>query len=117
VQQIPDLTAAYERFRAQGFEILSISFDDSVERVVSFRKEKQPMAWWHHHAERGFDGDLARTFQVTAIPKVLLVDRSGTIVATRGGVEGDKLMEAVARALAEPPTPSAAPAAVSDSAH
>ena len=94
---MPELHTAYEEFGGENFEILSISFDGAPEDVAKFRKKKWDMPWLHAFAEGNFQSDLAKTFEVSGIPKPILVDPNGMIIATEMELRGEKLSQTLAR--------------------
>jgi thiol-disulfide isomerase/thioredoxin len=91
VAEIPALTRAYEKFKDRRFEILSLSFDNSPHQVRVFREKRYRMSWMHGFVERGFGSHLARVFDVQNIPRQILVDENGTIVANDEELRGDQL--------------------------
>ncbi len=95
--EMPNLHSAYERFRGDGFEILSISLDQSINDIAGFRAGKWRMPWLHAFAEGMFSADVCTTFEVSAIPKPVLVDPNGVIVATGPALRGSSLEETLAR--------------------
>jgi thiol-disulfide isomerase/thioredoxin len=98
IAEMPTLHAAYERFRDRGFEILSLSFDDSVEQVRQFRTTEFPMPWLNAYLPEGFSGDIAERFEVRGLPKPVLVGPDGRILALSSGKLRGALLE---RTLAE----------------
>ena len=101
IGEMPELHTAYEEFGGDNFEILSISFDGAPEDVLKFREKKWAMPWLHAFAEGSFNSDLAKEFEVTGIPKPILVDPNGVIVATEGELRGPKLSKTLARYLGD----------------
>ena len=99
VGEMPNLHSAYDRFTGDNFEIISISFDQSVEDITEFRADKWKMPWLHAYMEGGFAADMAREFEVTGIPKPVLVDPEGTIVAAGPELRGERLEETLAQHL------------------
>jgi len=99
VDEIPNMQKAYELYRSAGFEILSISFDDSPEAVAKFRKQKYPMPWQNGFAKDGFSGAVAKDFDLTGLPSPILVDRSGTIIALDWELRGRRLFSTLDRVL------------------
>lgn len=91
VGEMANLHKVYEKFKAKNFEILSISFDEKPEFVAKFRQQKWKMPWLNSVIEKGFDSDLAKHFEVTALPKPILVDPNGKIIATEEKLRGDEL--------------------------
>jgi hypothetical protein len=94
-----NLHSVYERFGGGDFEILSISLDQRVGDVGEFRAEKWEMPWLHAFLEGAFYADMAREFEVSGIPKPVLVDPQGTILAAGPELRGDRLEETVAQHL------------------
>ncbi len=91
VGEMEHLHNAYEKYKDRNFEILSISFDSKPEKVHSFRKDKWKMPWLHSFAERGFQNELAQKFEVIGIPKPILIDESGKIIAVEIKLRGKAL--------------------------
>jgi len=100
VREMGALHAAYEKYRGQGLEILSLSLDQRQEAIPPFRVN-WPMPWRHGYLEGGFTSDLARSFGVTSIPKPILVDPSGKILAVGRALRGQALDETLREALGE----------------
>jgi thiol-disulfide isomerase/thioredoxin len=102
VDEMENLHKVYEKYRKMGFEILSLSFDAVPEDVQSFRAKKWRMPWQH-----GFIGkDEFRVgssssdyFEVQEIPKAVLVDRTGRIVAAGTDLVGDKLRKELVKLM------------------
>jgi hypothetical protein len=90
---------AYELYRREGFEILSISFDDSPDAVVKFQRQKYPMPWQNGFARDDFSGAVAKDFDLTGLPSPMLVDRSGTIIALDWELRGRRLFSTLEREL------------------
>jgi thiol-disulfide isomerase/thioredoxin len=106
VGEMPYLERTYSEYGGNDFQILSISFDRSVADIERFRQENWKMPWLHAFAEGMFQSPIAAAFEVTAIPKPVLVDPQGVIVAVGPSIRGEHLEEAVGQALGtEPPLP------------
>ena len=97
VREMPNLHNAYERFEGGEFEILSISLDQSVDDIAGFRAGEWKMPWLHAFAEGMFSDEVATQFEVSGIPKPVLVDPEGVIAATGLELRGDRLEETLAR--------------------
>jgi len=100
VGEMENLHKAYERFKSKNFEILSLSLDQKPEDVVRFREDKWKMPWLHTFVTN--DTALTNAFEVVAIPRPLLVDGSGKIVAMEGDLRGPQLEVTLARFLGAP---------------
>ena len=97
VGEMPTLTQAYEEYKDKGLEILSVSFDMQPEKVASFRNGQWKMPWKNGFVPGAFDNPMAKDFEVTSIPKPVLVDSTGTILATAGKLRGRALETTLAR--------------------
>ncbi len=89
------VTRAYQEFHSRGLEVLSLSFDESPEAVWSFwrraAKKGLAMTWSNGFVDGGFDGASALAFEITGLPRPLLVDRTGKIVAMDADLRGARL--------------------------
>lgn len=81
VREMPGLHQAYEEYKDENFIILSLSFDGAPGDIGKFR-EKWQMPWLHSFIDHAFESELAKTFEVAGIPKPILVDPKGKIIAT-----------------------------------
>ena len=74
------LSRMYEEFKGPDFEIISVSMCFKIEDVFYFRKNKLPMPWFNTHLEKWQpEQGVLLDFEVVAIPKVILVDKTGII--------------------------------------
>lgn len=99
VAEMGNLHSAYEKYRDKNFEIVSLSFDRNVSDITRFRKGKWKMPWMHTFVDGGFDSDLADRFEVLGIPKPVLIDAEGKIIATERDLRGSALDRTLARVL------------------
>ncbi|HID40158.1 MAG TPA: TlpA family protein disulfide reductase [Calditrichaeota bacterium] len=99
IGEMPKLHEAYKKFKGPRFTILSLSFDGKEDDVRKFRKERWPMPWLHAFVKGGFNSDLAKKFEVMGIPKPILVDPDGTIVAKEADLRGSQLEETLKKYL------------------
>jgi thiol-disulfide isomerase/thioredoxin len=100
IAELPNLRAVYDRYHAQGFEVVGVSLDESRERLTEFIRDKQvpwPQIFFDKDGRRGWANPLARRYQVNAIPDMLLVDQDGRLVP--GIMRGPALEQEVARLL------------------
>ncbi len=103
VAEMPNLHKVYERFHPRGFEILSLSFDTRPDVIPPFRASKWGMPWLHTFVENGFASSLAESFEVLGIPKPILIDDKGNIIATEESLRGEELEKTLARLYGENP--------------
>jgi peroxiredoxin len=77
VADLPALQAAYARYHARGFEVVSISLDETVDPLADFVKARK-LPWRQiHNATCG--GDAVEAFGVNNIPATFLVAPDGTL--------------------------------------
>ena len=79
--EIPFLKTAYERFHNKGFEIVSVSLDDKKQAWLASLRQFQ-MPWIHVSDSKGFNSAVNELYHVPSIPKTLLLDKTGKIIAT-----------------------------------
>ena len=90
--EMPNLHAAWAKFKGRPFDILSLSFDRKVEHIAPFRAQAAtPMPWKHAFIEGGFQNPLAEAYGVKGIPKPLLIGPDGKILASGADLRGAKL--------------------------
>jgi thiol-disulfide isomerase/thioredoxin len=90
-REMPFLHDAYTRFHAQGFEIVSVAFDQSPGKVIAFRHEHFPMPWQHVYATAEIEAEATRIFQLDSFPRAILIDRNGTVLRVDSGLRGPVL--------------------------
>lgn len=96
IEEFPNLRAAYQRYDRDELAILSVSLDEERNTVTSFL-QNHDLPWQHAFAKEAFGSPIAEQFQVTAIPKPVLVGPDGTIVAAGRRLQGETLMETLGR--------------------
>ena len=97
--EIPYLKRAYQAFHSKGFEILSVSLDDKRDKWLDAVRQYQ-MPWLHASDVRGFSSIVNELYHVPAIPKTLLLDKTGKIIAT--DLRGVYLEQKLAELLGQP---------------
>ncbi len=99
IGEMENMHKAYERFKGKKFQIISFSFDAKPEDVVAFREKEWKMPWLHAFIEKGFESDLAKRFEVMGIPKPILVDGDGKILAMENELRGEELEKTLEKFL------------------
>jgi thiol-disulfide isomerase/thioredoxin len=99
VAEVPGVHRSYDKYHAQGLEVLSVSLDNKVEDIHQFLQTKDSMPWHHVFAPLTDRKALMDSFEFIGIPRPILVDRQGKIVATDYDLRGDRLDASVRRAL------------------
>ncbi len=101
--EMPQLHAAYEKFKSKGFQVLSLSFDNKAEDIPPYRADpSHAMPWNHAFVEDGFRSPLAVAYGVRGIPKPILVGPDGKILATETDLRGDNLDRTLEKFLGKP---------------
>ncbi len=91
VGEMPYIHKAYDRYKRKNFTILSISFDRSVDDIKKFRKDKWKMPWLHTFLDKNVRDKVAQRFEVSGIPKPILVSPEGIILAMENELRGEEL--------------------------
>jgi thiol-disulfide isomerase/thioredoxin len=103
VAELPNIRAAYDKYHADGLEVVSVSLDFERSALVRFLKTK-PMPWpqifFDGADTRAWENPLGRRYGITGIPCLLVIDREGKLVARN--VRGKQISTAVAEALGQP---------------
>lgn len=97
--EMPTLHEAFNEFKNSNFTIISLSFDPKADAVDKYRKESWAMPWNHSFVDGGFKNDLSKRFEVNGIPKPILVNPDGIIVATETELRGENLKKTLKKYL------------------
>jgi thiol-disulfide isomerase/thioredoxin len=89
VAQLPTLLAAWRDYHSKGLEILSVTMDNGGARP-------DPSLPWLQGFTDGFDSPAARALGVTELPRSLLIDSTGTILAVDAALQGNRLRQILA---------------------
>ena len=76
--------------------------DRSPDDVVKFRATKFNMPWLNAFAEKELNSDLTKRFEIVSIPKPILVDDKGNIIAVEMDLRGTNLENTLAKHLDTP---------------
>lgn len=92
--EMPNVKAAYEKYKAKGFNIVGLSFDSKLENWKKAIQDMQ-IPWIHLSDLKGWQTIAGKTYGIQSIPASFLVDPKGTIIAAdlRGDKLGAKLKE------------------------
>ena len=95
--ELPNVIAAYQKYRPWGFDVIGISLDEDRNALVNFMAS-EGMTWPQYFDGNGWENKLAKQYNVNSIPMSYLLDRHGIIVGK--GLRGQALDVAVNNALA-----------------
>lgn len=95
------LLRAHERYKTKGFAIVSISLDKTPDAVVQYRHARWSMPWENLFLPDGQKSQTAKDFDVDwiGLPRLILVDPKGSVVALQDDLGRDTLERTLARYL------------------
>ncbi|GEM_PF-4624337 len=93
----PAVIEAFQRHHSAGLEIISISLDDARTAVSAFLEARPAITWPQAFDGKAWNSEIVAAYGVEAIPFLLLIDRSGVVLATR--LTAADLDAAIRRAL------------------
>lgn len=96
--EIPWLRRIRDDFGSDRVAIVGVNLDVSDRRALVVWLNRQRVDWPQLHDGRGYAGAVARAFEVTSLPTLVVVDGQGRVVAT--DLRGERLYTAVASLVA-----------------
>ncbi len=97
-QEMKYLDSAYKRLEDRNFTIFSVNIEDSPSTINEFRKKNWPMPWLHAAIDRKKD-KMIRDFNITWVPRPILVDPDGKIIALDSELRGERLFKTLEKYL------------------
>lgn len=79
-QENPNTVALYNKYKNKGLKIIGVSLDTDEQKWIS-AIEKDKLTWLQLSNLTGWKEPLLQYFKVTSIPKLIIVDKKGTIMA------------------------------------
>jgi peroxiredoxin len=106
VAELPNLTATYNKYHDQGFEVLGISLDREGDgrKLADFTRSKK-MPWPQVFDGKYWSAEVARLYDVHSIPRAYLVDGDTGMILAADGLRGPALDGTIRSALARKKTP------------
>jgi peroxiredoxin len=98
VREMPNVEKAYTELAADGFVVVGVSLDDSAETVKRFRDQRK-LPWKQVWAEGGAAGELAKKYNVTAVPATFLIGPDGKVVGK--DLRGKALLDAARKEVSK----------------
>lgn len=77
--EIPHLAKIHQKYKDAGFKIISISIDEKDSQWRKAMKEEK-MVWSQLNDPNGFEGEIAKAYNILGIPFAILLDPEGRIV-------------------------------------
>ena len=95
--EMENLHNIYPKYNQKKFDILSISFDANKDVVNEFRQKKWKLPWLNSLVTESINSNLAEIFEISYIPKTILIDPNGIIIAIDRDLRGEKLEKTLAK--------------------
>ena len=90
LEELPNLRRIHEELASRGVLILGVSVDQTSDRAqLRTWLRRNEIEWPQVWDNRGVDGQLAKRFGVEAVPRTVVIDRAGRMVAV--DLRGDAL--------------------------
>lgn len=93
-QEMPNVVAAYEKYKSKGFQVVGVSFDRDYEAWTSGIKDLN-MTWPQMSDLLYWDSPVVELYAIQGIPHTILLDGEGVIIEKdlRGSALDEKLAE------------------------
>lgn len=79
-QENPNIVELYGKYQKKGLKIIGVSLDTDEQKWIS-AIEKDNLTWLQLSNLIGWKEPLVQHFKITSIPKLIIVDKNGIIVA------------------------------------
>lgn len=99
VDEMKYLEKAYKEFGGKTFDILSLSLDSSSSVLKDSGPFRHGMPWFNTFVLKGLESRICRDYEVFAVPKPVLIDPQGRIVAVGLNLRGERLGKTLAMFL------------------
>ncbi|MBY0501765.1 MAG: TlpA family protein disulfide reductase [Alphaproteobacteria bacterium] len=85
----PAYNELYEKYKDQGLEIIAINIDDNKENALEFL-DKYPASF---HVASDTGKNTAQAYNLSTMPSLFIIDRSGNIAHTHAGYHKGDMAE------------------------
>lgn len=76
----PNIKKAYDKYKNNGFEIISVSLDNNKQSWKNAIK-KDSLTWTHVSDLKGWQNEIALKYCIRSVPSNFLLDKDGKIIA------------------------------------
>ena len=94
----PTIAEAYKKFKGKDFEIYGVSLDNNIEAWTEAVNHDK-ITWIQVSDLKRWDSEVAKTYQIEAIPTNVLIDKEGRIISK--GIRGEDLQSKIKEALSK----------------
>lgn len=93
-QEMPHVVSAYEKYKAKGFEVVGVSFDQTYDQWTKGINDLN-MTWPQMSDLQYWDSPVVELYAINGIPHTVLLDKEGNIIEKdlRGDALDAKLAE------------------------
>lgn len=93
-KEMPNVVAAYKKFKSKGFEIYGVSLDKDKDKWLE-AIQKDGITWIQVSDLRYWDSEVVKLYNIQGIPFTVLLDKEGKVIAKdlRGAQLEEKLKE------------------------
>jgi len=98
VRELPRLKKLYDEYKSQGFEIIGISMDFSLDNLNKVLKENK-VDWPMIYSGKGKRDEICLLYNVNSAPSFWLVDKKG--ILRYCGIRADELEKVIAQLIVE----------------
>jgi len=88
-EDLPQLRALYQEYRARGFEILGVCLDSQKETVKPFLTQHR-MTWAQIYQPGGLNAPAAMNYGIVSLPTMFLVNTEGVVVSRNASIQDVK---------------------------
>jgi len=104
--ELPNVLTFYEKYHDQGFEVVGVNLDNDraqANRIVEEWRMKWPSIFNENLDADGWDHPVANKYAINSLPRMILVDKQGTVVHmnARGEILGEELKKLLGESTAE----------------
>jgi peroxiredoxin len=89
-KEMPELQTLFEKYKDKDVQVIAVSTDDTTEPVEAFVKDNS-ISFLVLHGSRDEMRAIDQFYKITAIPRVLIIDREGVIKADITGYEEGRI--------------------------
>lgn len=91
IAELPHLKELYAHYQPHGLEIIGISLDKDVQKMIDFCA-KNDMAWPQYCEGKVWDTEFSRNWGIRGIPALFIVDKDGILRSTTARGKLDELI-------------------------
>lgn len=91
--EMPEIREYYKKYKSQNFTIVSISLDQSLDRLKNYWEKEGTMPWYNIILKEGYNDKFIKYLGITGVPVIILIGPDGKILANSNSMAKRKLEE------------------------